>query len=121
MLGEIRLFYYNLTFFDKIIHLCTGILIAAIIYKYLQVNSNNNKYIAFLTVLGLVAIWEIYEYFIYAFFDHQLIGVTNNRKLIMPAYEDTIWDLIFDGIGAMLYLIFKREKIGDKIKKLVNR
>jgi len=37
----------------------------------------------------------------------------------MSRYGDTIWDLIMDSLGILIYLIFKKEEPSKELKKQI--
>jgi hypothetical protein len=119
MVGELYVYYFNPLPFDKVLHIMAGIVLASIIYSYYKKNSVLGKDAVLVTVLGMLAFWEIYEYSMDTFFGFQLQGVFTNGILVQSRIDDTIMDLILGVIGASAYLIFKKEKIGESIKKSI--
>ena len=117
ILGELY-FYYMTSFpYDKVLHVGLGIVLAAIVFEYYQHNSKLKKDSVFLAVLGMLALWEIYEYFLDTFFHTQLQGVIVNGVWLQTPMQDTMYDLIMGSIGAITYLILKKEKVNTIIKK----
>jgi len=118
VLGEFVYYYSGATYYDKILHFSIGILITAIVYQYYLKSLRINKDVIFFTVLGLFAFFEIYEYLVTIFFNYPLMGVIHNGVQIMSPLDDTMVDLICGSIGSIIYLFFRKEKIGKRIKKL---
>jgi hypothetical protein len=118
LLGEYY-FYYNSIYYDKVLHFFIPLFITILFYKYFEINSKGlpKKSLVFLIVLGLTAVWEIFEYFQSGIFNFPSVGVYNHTDLVMPPYKDTIWDLFSGCFGALGYLIFKKEKIEKDLKK----
>lgn len=121
LLGEIAFYYHNLIFYDKILHILLGIILSAIIYSYYATNSNLKRDAVFYTTMGLLAIWEIYEFSLDSFFGFQSQGVLSNKVFILSPLEDTMYDLIWGAIGSLFYLFFKKEKVDLTVKKDVNK
>ncbi|MEK6856210.1 MAG: hypothetical protein AABX66_03575 [Nanoarchaeota archaeon] len=105
--GEMGLFYTGITFYDKIVHFGVGILITSIVFRYYQKSLTVKKELIFLTVLGIFALWEIYEYLLLILFNYPAVGVTNNGIAIMSHLDDTMFDMIFGAIGSISTLFFK--------------
>jgi len=119
LLGDIFL-YFQFEYYDKVIHIFIGVLLASILYQYYTQYTQNlklKKEMVFFSALGMLAFWEIYEYILYAFFGYPAMGVILNGVNIMSALDDTMFDLICGSLGAIIYLIFKKEKINERIKK----
>ena len=115
ILGEFALYYNGyVLYYDKVLHFSLGIIIAAIVYDYYTKTLGPKKDAVFFTVLGLLAIWEIYEYALMNFMGFPLMGVTSQGAIIQSAIDDTMMDLIFGSIGAGIYLIFRKEQIYRK-------
>lgn len=106
VLGQYGLYYHSVTYYDKLIHLFTGFLIALIICKYYEKDSKVDKSMIFFITLGMLAAWEIYEYILFAYLNIPAMGVIENGVQIMSALDDTMIDLICGSIGAVLYFIF---------------
>jgi len=121
MFGEI-IAYYNGTFlYDKLLHLSLGILLSAVILEYYEKNSDLKRDSTFFAVLGLLAIWEIYEFALDSFFGFQAQGVFINNIMVQSAINDTMYDLIWGSIGSLVYLFFKKEHVDVTIKRDVKK
>lgn len=82
ILGEMY-FYYNFQYYDKVLHLAIPFLITIIIYEYISKNAKDHKpkkEIVFFTVLGMTALFEILEYFLYTILQYPLVGVFLSDK-----------------------------------------
>jgi hypothetical protein len=119
--GELYIYYFSPLPFDKVLHISAGFFLAAIVYHYYLQNSTLKKDAIFLTVLGMLGLWEIYEYTMDTFFSFQLQGVITNGVWIQSQINDTMMDLIWGSIGALIYLIFKKEKINESIKRGIKK
>jgi uncharacterized membrane protein YjdF len=117
LLGEIFAYYAGPLIYDKLLHLLLGIVLAAIVFEYYKNNSVLKKDMAFLTVLGMLAIWEIYEYTLDVFFGFQSQGIVRGAIFTQSKIDDTMYDLIMGAIGAVTYLFFKKEKMVTVIRK----
>lgn len=112
LLGEYY-FYYHWQYYDKFLHFAIPLFITVMIYKYFAVNSKGppKKWLVFLTVLGVGAFFEIFEYFQSGIFHFPSVGVYANSDLVMPPYSDTIWDLVCNSLGSLTYLLFREDKL----------
>ena len=123
ILGEMY-FYYNFQYYDKVLHLTIPFLIAIIMYEYISKNAKNHKpkkEVVFFTVLGMTALFEIAEYFLYISLQYPLVGVflSDKKTLVMSLYADTIWDMIMNSLGILIYLIFKKEEPSKELKQKI--
>lgn len=105
--GELFL-YDNFIYYDKVFHFLTGILITAIVFQYYFQSLKLKRDMVFLTVLGMLTLWEIFEYIITVFFGYRMLGVVFNEVFIVSPLDDTMIDLMCGALGAILYLLFKR-------------
>ena len=119
LLGELTVYRsFTIPYYDKFLHLFIPIFITLIVYDFFSITSKKiRKEAVFLSVLGLLALWEIYEYFIEIFFGYPTMGWIVNGKVLISKLDDTMWDLILGAIGTIVCLIFKKEQISKKIKK----
>ena len=113
-------FYTNVWFYDKILHFFVPLFITAMVFEYM--NKKNQKlkleyfYISiFLIVVGMLALFEISEYFIDVLFSEglkwKMMGVFNSLgEIRFSELNDTMLDLIFGVLGSITYLFFKRRK-----------
>lgn len=117
LLGEIVIYYSNVLLYDKILHFLLGAILSGMIFDYYQNNSNLKKDAVFFTTMGLLAVWEIYEYSLDSFFGFQSQGIVSNGMFIQLPLDDTMFDLIWGAIGSLSHLFFKKEKGDLLIKK----
>ena len=117
VIGEIFAYYSGLFVYDKLLHLATGVLITMIIYSYYKENSTLSKDMVFVTAIGLMVLFEIYEYLWDVFFGSQLQGVVRGGVYILSSLDDTMQDIIWGTIGSLVYLFFKKENVTGAIKK----
>jgi hypothetical protein len=117
ILGEVGFFYdSSVLYYDKLIHFFSGVLLAAIVYKDYSVNLKPRKEYVFFSILGMFALWEIYEFILFVFLNYPAVGVFENGVMIMSPYEDTIYDLISGTLGVLLYISLK-----NRIKNIIKR
>lgn len=97
---------YRLVWYDKALHLSSSMLIAtigflAIYVLHLTHRTRFHPWIDGLAILmvtlGVGALWEIAEFAADRLLDRRTQGAPN-----LPAIDDTMFDLIFDGIGGVL-------------------
>lgn len=110
--------FYAFEYYDKILHLASGVLLAffgLIIYIYLCGNIENKtmRKIAmvvfpFLFAVAAAGIWEIWEYA-----TDKIFGLTAQNNSL----DDTMWDIICGTVGAVFscFLIYLYTK-GKNIK-----
>lgn len=128
-LGEIGNFFYRIPHWDTILHICSGAMLGALGFSFVNILNKNEKVhvelspifvslfaLGFAITLGVL--WEIYEFT----FDG-LLGV-NMQKFALEdgtqlvgraALTDTMEDLIVDSIGA--YVMATIGYISLKYKK----
>lgn len=108
-LGRLALFY-EADWFDKYLHFGNSAFIGffsfLIVYVLLFINKMRAKpalvgLLILLTTLGIGALWEIIEYIADFAFQKGAQG-----SPIMSPLDDTMWDLILDGMGGLLGAIF---------------
>jgi hypothetical protein len=122
LIGEIMMYYSGFLFhYDKMIHIMVGVVLAKIVLEYYMKNSILKKDMVFLTVLGMLGLWEIYEYTLDTFFGFQSQGVLRNGIFAQSGFDDTMADLIWGSIGALAYLFFKKEKFGKMFREDIKR
>lgn len=108
-LGEIY-FYRIFEYYDKILHLIVPFFITMMVYEYTkQFKIEYKKVFVFLTVLGMLALFELVEYSFDFILGLDMIGVQSRTgSVLLDSFTDTMFDLIFGGAGSLLYLIFKK-------------
>jgi len=108
-LGEIHGFYLKFWWWDKVLHISSGLLLGIfgfLLVYVLNENSRIHVYLhisfvalfAFLFAVATGALWEIFEFAMDRFFG------TNMQKMMpgdpLSGLTDTMWDLIVDMLGA---------------------
>ena len=97
---------YQLRWYDKVLHLSSSVLIALIGFLAIYVTQMTHGIrfrpwldgIAILLVtLGIGALWEIAEYSV-----DQLLGRQTQGAPTMSPLDDTMIDLVMDGLGGVL-------------------
>jgi hypothetical protein len=121
LLGEIVFYYSGALIYDKVLHILSGILLSAVLYDYYKKNSDFNKDMIFIAVLGLLGLWEIAEFSVDSFLGFQSQGVVRGGIFIQSPFLDTMYDLIWGAIGSLCYLFFKEEKMDITIRRDVNK
>ncbi len=105
-LGRFLDLYGTLPFYDKVIHFGNSGLLAIIsflaIYALrmtcrIRIGFVLNMTAIFLLTLGAGALWEIVE-----FGTDAALGAGAQGSPVMAPLEDTMWDLIVDGLGGLL-------------------
>ena len=100
-------YYFGPLYYDKALHFLIGMLITAIVYAYYFKHLKIKKDAIFFTVLGMLALWEIYEYVFMVFFNFHLMGVIHNGVVLQSPIDDTMIDLICGSFGSLIYLFLK--------------
>ena len=112
-LGEIQNFYYVVPYWDTILHTLSGFMIGCLGFSMVDILNDNNKnvmlspffiaFFAFCFAMALGALWEVYEFTSDGILktNMQKFKLENGTELIgRSAVEDTMQDIIVDGIGA---------------------
>jgi hypothetical protein len=106
LLGNLAGMYIYLPWYDKALHLSSAVLIGLVAFFVVYLahflgRIQRHPWIdgvaILLITLGLGALWEIGEYAV----DHLLHRATQSSPLLGPL-DDTMWDLILDGLGGTL-------------------
>ncbi|GAA0077529.1 hypothetical protein UT300005_19070 [Clostridium sp. CTA-5] len=118
-LGNVLNIYTYITYYDKILHLASGIILGIvgfaiyIYFEYKEKNKLNAKFAVIFTFIFAIAMagaWEIWE-----FLTDQIFGLTSQNNSLL----DTMTDIICGTVGGVLILplIYMHTK-GNKIKFL---
>lgn len=112
LFGLVYAYEYSF-YYDKIIHIVSAFLITLIVSDFYKKNWKvKNIYLSlfvFLSVLGILSLWEVYEYVGDVFFGYEGQGVfASSGTPLMSPLTDTFFDLIFGGLGSLAYLLFTR-------------
>ncbi|MEK7479671.1 MAG: hypothetical protein AAB665_00115 [Patescibacteria group bacterium] len=102
-LGGVAHFYDRIPFWDKFLHLQSGLLLGAAGYVLLYILNENKRmplnlspgFVSLFAVtfsLAIGVVWEVSEFFGDAVFGSSW----------QPSSVDTMWDLIADGAGALI-------------------
>lgn len=96
-------------YYDKIMHLVVGISITLMIYTHLKrFNLEYPRTTTFFIVLGMLFLWEIFEYTADAFFNLRTMGVQDIQgTVIASTIDDTMQDMIMGALGSIFCLIGK--------------
>ena len=140
-LGEVRNYYYKVPNWDTILHTCSGAMLGALGFSFINILNKQEKvhvelspefvaFFAFEFAITLGVIWEIYEFLADGALglNMQKFALENGTQLIgRTAVTDKMEDLIVDSIGAFVMSIigyislkYKKgwiEKLLIKIKK----
>ena len=124
-LGSILDFYLIIPFYDKILHLLSGLiigLIGYILFLHMVNGTDKNNYRKYMPIvfsiifaIASAAVWEIWE-----FSTDKLFGFTSQNNSL----DDTMWDIICGSLMGIianipLYLYIKGKKI-KFIEKIVD-
>ncbi len=119
-LGEIQSFYFRFWWWDIFLHTLSGLIIGAIGFSLVYIlNSHDNVSInlskvfvsifSFCFALSIGAIWEIFEFSMDSFF-----GLNMQKSGLV----DTMWDLIVDAAGALIFSILGYLYLGGNMRIL---
>lgn len=114
-LGEIQDFYYVVPYWDTILHGLSGMMTGFIGFSLIDILNNENEkvtlspffiaFFAFCFAIQVGVIWELYEFMSDGVFgtNMQKFKLKDGTDLIgRSAVEDTMEDLIVDGVGAFI-------------------
>ncbi len=140
-LGEVRNYYYRVPHWDTILHTCSGAMLGALGFSFVNILNKHEKVhvelspmfvalFAFGFAITLGVMWEIYEFTFDGVLglNMQKFALEDGTQLIgRAAVTDTMEDLIVDSIGAFtmatigyISLKYKKgwiDKLLIKIKK----
>lgn len=140
-LGEVRNYYYRVPHWDTILHTCSGAMLGALGFSFVNILNKHEKVhvelspifvalFAFGFAITLGVMWEIYEFTFDGLLglNMQKFALEDGTQLIgRAAVADTMEDLIVDSIGAFtmaligyISLKYKKgwiDKLLIKIKK----
>ncbi|MDD5700315.1 MAG: hypothetical protein PHH00_03990 [Candidatus Nanoarchaeia archaeon] len=121
--------YYILTSYDKILHLISPILASSIVFFMVSKIKMELKWkllFTFMTVVAILAIFEIGEFGLDKLFNMKNQGVFLMDKLgqynmIMSPIDDTMTDISIGTIGSLAYVLgyifFFKEETKERILK----
>ena len=118
-LGEVRGYYLRYWWWDAVLHTGSGFLLGILGFLLVYVLNEKKdiqldlhpKFIAlfaFMFAMGIGALWEIFEFGM-----DQVFGMNMQKSGLI----DTMWDLIVDGIGALIISILGYGFISNKDKE----
>lgn len=113
-LGEVRNYYYKVPHWDTILHTCSGAMLGALGFSFVNILNKHEKVhvelspifvalFAFMFAITLGVIWEIYEYTFDGLLglNMQKFALENGTMLMgRAAVSDTMEDLMVDAVGA---------------------
>lgn len=117
LLGEL-LFYDYWQFYDKVLHFFVPMIIVSAICDYFNKHKMDNKLFPILSTLGILAGWEIVEYYIELLFNIQMQGVIHNGIVIMSPLKDTIMDLVDGLFGSSVFLLLNKNSKSKNINTM---
>ena len=100
ILGEVADAYYRFWWWDSLLHTSSGVLFGFVGFLILHIFTAREKikahprvfaFFTFCVAVAAGAVWEIFEY---------LADETLGTNLQKSGLQDTMWDLIVDGIGG---------------------
>jgi uncharacterized membrane protein len=106
-LGEMRSYYTKFWWWDIFLHTFSGLIIGAVGFSLVDILNKNEKVsislspifvsiFSFCFALAIGALWEIYEFAMDSIF-----GLNMQKSGLV----DTMWDLIVDALGALVFSI----------------
>lgn len=115
-LGEVRNYYYRVPHWDTILHTCSGAMLGALGFSFVNILNKHEKVhvelspifialFAFGFAITLGVMWEIYEFTFDGLLglNMQKFALEDGTQLIgRAAVADTMEDLIVDSIGAFI-------------------
>lgn len=115
-LGEVRNFYYIVPYWDTILHAFSGGMIAALGFSFISLLNDEEDthlkltpflvaFFAFTFAVTMGVVWKVYEYSFDGILglNMQKFALENGELLLgRDALQDTMEDLIVDGIGALI-------------------
>ncbi len=118
-LGEVRNYYYRVPHWDTILHTCSGAMLGALGFSFVNILNKHEKVhvelspmfvalFAFGFAITLGVMWEIYEFTFDGVLglNMQKFALEDGTQLIgRAAVTDTMEDLIVDSIGAFTMAI----------------
>ncbi|MFA1610011.1 hypothetical protein [Halobellus rubicundus] len=125
-LGMIGL-YENIVWYDHLTHTFSAALVAAVGYAATRAIDLHSEAVSFpprflsvfllLFTLALGVFWEVVE------FVGRLAADAAGAEAVLIQYglEDTILDLVFDSVGALLVALFGTERLSDLVETIRER
>lgn len=108
ILGEFFFsFYYSFIYYDKLLHFFIPIYLAILVKWFIPKKTHFLKLIVILVILGIGAVWELFEYTADSLMQTPTMqGVFIFGKILGGSLEDTMQDMFFNLIGAIIGTFF---------------
>lgn len=119
--------YEVVAWWDHLTHTLSGILVAASGYAVVRALDEHSDALSLtpeftfafvlLFTMALGVVWEVLE-----FLARSLAGVVGvDPLLVQYGLADTLWDLVFDAVGAVLLAVFGAGKLQGLVRTLADR
>ncbi|MGI6778926.1 MAG: hypothetical protein ACOX7R_13225 [Acetivibrionales bacterium] len=119
-LGEVQSFYNKFWWWDIMLHSSSGLILGAVGFSLVDTLNRNEKVsinlspvfvavFSFCFTLTIGVIWEFYEFAMDSIFGF---------NMMKSGLVDTMWDLIFDAIGGLIFSILGLLHLKGKIRIL---
>jgi len=117
-LGEVHAFYVKIWWWDIFLHTLSGLIVGAIGFSLVYILNRHSSVainlspvfvsiFSFCFALAIGALWEIYEFAM-----DSLFGMNMQKSGLV----DTMWDLIFDALGALVFSVLGYLYLKGKIR-----
>lgn len=98
--------YYNLVFYDKILHFVVPVYLVFLAGFFIKKNVRYRFVWIFLAVITLCLFWEGFEYFADSISGTTIMrGVVIDFKEMTGGFDDTVMDMVFAFIGTLTGLM----------------
>jgi hypothetical protein len=132
-LGEVHDYYTLYWWWDMLLHASSGLILGILGFLLIYVLNENERidlslnpgfmaFFAFVFALAFGALWEIFEFAM-----DQLFGMNMQKPMFNDpsGLTDTMWDLIIDGIGALIisvlgYVYLRRTGSNSFLEKWID-
>lgn len=106
-------FYNHIPYYDKLLHFIVP-LFMAVILRYFITNIHYEKTMTMFTVMGMCAIWELFEYSADICVGHPLMQGTKWDISMNGGLIDTMQDIFFDLAGSIVGVFLKRQQVNGR-------
>ena len=104
--------YQRYLYFGYFVHFIDSILITYVVYDYFKKNFKTKEIylfiFIFLTVVGIISSWEVYEYFSDKILQIHLQGIFVSGKFFVYPIDDTMIDLTIGYLVTILTLVVRK-------------
>lgn len=101
--------YDGFKYYDKFLHFLVPFFMTVMVYNYSKkYKLEFPKITILLVVLGMLVLFEFFEYFVDVFLNLEMQGRGQS------GLDDTILDLLMGGLGSLTFLFFKYKCEGNK-------